>query len=328
LLTDSSKVFLPVAGVALVAFFVYTAASSDDAGATLLGFLLLAAAAAGATLVRYRENEVAPQVPADAPAAAPRPVRPEPSPPGGGWALLGAAAAGLAVSGFVIGPAAAIAGCVLGTIALVGWFASLSAERTGRMLNLLPIGLPVLGFFVIGTLIFFMSRMLLAVPSANASTVVAIAVAVLVLAAGTLVAAKPTLSSSSLMLAGMIAGTLFLVGGLIAAAFGEREGEHGAFAGPVSITAKNLVFDKDELDFRADAPSILRFRSDDTEAHNVAIYNDDSLSRTIFTFDPIPGPISQDFQFTAPAEGEYYFRCDVHPQTMEGTVVVEPAAAE
>ena len=328
MLTDSSKVFLPIGGVALVAFFVYTAASSDDAGATLLGFLVFAAAAVGATVLRYRDNEVAPPVPVDAPVAAPRPVRPEPSPPGGGWALLGAVAAGLAVSGFVIGPAAAIAGCTFGTIALVGWFASLSAERTGRTLNLLPLGLPVLGFFVIGTLIFFMSRILLAVPSANASTIVAIAVAVLVLALGTLVAARPNLSSRSLIFAAVIAGTLFLAGGLIAAAFGEREAEHEAFAGPVSITAKNLLFDKDELDFRADAPSILRFRSDDTDPHNVAIYNDDSLSQTIFTFDPIPGPISQDFQFTAPAEGEYYFRCDVHPQTMEGTVVVEPAAAE
>ena len=328
MLTDTSRVFLSVAGVALVAFFVYTAASSDDAGVTLLGFLVFAAAVVGGTLLRYRDNEVAPPVGADAPAAAPRPVRPEPSPGGGGWALVGGASAGLAVSGFVLGPAAAISGCVLGTIVVFGWLASLSGDRTGRTLNLLPIGLPVLGFFVIGTLIFFMSRILLAVPSANVSTVVAIAVAVLVLALGTLVAGKPNLSSKSLIVAAVIAGVLFLVGGLIAAGFGEREAEHEAFAGPVSIEAKNLLFDKDELDFRADSPSILRFKSEDADPHNVAIYNDDSLSETIFTFDPIPGPISQDFQFTAPAAGEYYFRCDVHPQTMEGKVVVEPAAAE
>jgi plastocyanin len=327
-LTDSSKVFLPVAGVALVAFVVYMSVSSDDAGVTLLGFLLVAAAGIGATVLRYRDNEVAPPVMADAPPAPPRPVRHEPPPAGGGWALLGAAAAGLAVSGFIIGPAAAISGCTLGGIVVFGWLASLSGERTGRKLNLLPLELPLLGFFVIGTLIFLMSRILLAVPSANASTVVAIAVATLVLAAATLVASRPSLSSRSLAIAGMSAGVLFLIGGLIAMTFGEREAEHAAFAGPVSIEARNLRFDKEELEFRAESPAILRFRSDDVDPHNVAIYNDESARETIFTFDPIPGPITQDFQFTAPPAGEYYFRCDVHPQTMEGTVLVEPAPAE
>jgi plastocyanin len=142
------------------------------------------------------------------------------------------------------------------------------------------------------------------------------------------VASKPNLSKNSVIVSAVAAGMLFLAGGLVAAGFGEREAEHEAFAGPVSIEAKDLRFNKDELVFRAERPAILRFKSADTEPHNLAIYNDDSLSETIFTFDPIPGPISQDYQFTAPAAGEYYFRCDVHPETMEGTVVVEPAAAE
>jgi plastocyanin len=327
LLTDSSKVFLSVTGVAMVAFVVYTTVSSDDAGVTLLGFLLFAAGFAGATLLSYRENAVAPPVAADAPAAAPRPVRREPAAPGGAWALLGGAAVGLTASGFVIGPAAAISGCVLGAVAVAGWMSALWAERTGRTLNLLPFGLPLVGFFVIGTLIFFMSRILLAVPSASASTIIAIAVAVLVLAVGTFVASKPNLSANSIMVSAVIAGVLFLAGGLLAAGFGEREPEHEAFAGPVSIEAKDLQFNKDELDFRAESPAILRFKNADTDPHNVAIYQDDSLQETIFSFDPIPGPISQDFQFTAPAAGDYYFRCDVHPE-MEGAVVVESAPAE
>ena len=326
MLTDSSKVFLPLAFLGLGAGLFYAAASSDDAGVTLLLFLFVAAGVVGLTLLRFRDNEVAPPVAADAPAAEPRRVRPEPAPAGGGWALLGAAAAGLALSGLVIGPAAAISGCALGAIVVGGWLASLSGERTGRTLNLLPIGLPLLGFFVIGTLIFFMSRILLAVPSANASTAIAVVVSVLVVAGGALVAARPNISSSALVTAMAVAGTLFLAGGLAAAALGERESEGTAFAGPASITAKNLKFDKTELDLRAESPSILRFKNDDPDPHNVAIYNDDTLSRTIFSFDPIPGPITQDFQFTSPAEGRYFFRCDVHPQ-MKGTVVVEAAEA-
>jgi plastocyanin len=326
-LTDSSKVFLPVAGLGLGLGLFYAAASSDHAGATLLLFLFVAAGVVGITLLRYRDNEVAPPVAPDAPAAEPRPVRPEPAPAGGGWALLGGAAVGLALSGLVIGPAASISGIALGAIVVGGWLASLSGERTGRVLNLLPIGLPLMGFFAIGTLIFFMSRILLAVPSANASTAIAVVVAVLVLGGGTLVAAKPNISPSALVTGMGVAGVLFLAGGLVAAGLGERKAEGGAFAGPASITAKNIRFDKAVLEFRAESPSILRFKNKDTDPHNVAIYNDASLSKTIFSFDPIPGPISQDFQFTAPPEGRYFFRCDVHPQQMRGTVVVKAAAA-
>jgi plastocyanin len=183
-----------------------------------------------------------------------------------------------------------------------------------------------MGFFLLGTLIFFMSRILLAVPSASASTMVAVVVAVLVLAGGTLVAAKPNISSAALVAAMAVLGVLFLAGGLVAAGLGERTGEGHAFAGPVSITAKNLKFDKEELDFQAESPSILRFKSEDRDPHNVAIYTDDTLSRTIFSFDAIPGPVSQDFQFRAPPAGEYFFRCDVHPE-MNGTVLVEAATA-
>lgn len=326
MLTDSSKVFLPLAGVGLGVGIFYAIASSDDAGVTLLLFLFVAAGLVGVTLLRYRDNEVAPPVAPDAPAAAPRRVRPEPAPAGGGWALLGAAAAGLGLSGLVIGPAASISGCALGAIVLGGWLASLSGERTGRTLNLLPIGLPMMGFFAIGTLIFFMSRILLAVPSANASTTIAVVVAIGVLGGGTLVAAKPNISSSALVAAMGVAGVLFLAGGLVAAGLGERKAEGGGFAGPASVTARNLKFNKAVLEFRADSPSILHFKNEDPVPHNVAIYNDDTLSKSIFSFDPIPGPTSQDFQFRSPAPGRYFFRCDVHPQ-MRGTVVVKAADA-
>ena len=326
MLTDSSKVFLPFAGVGLGVGTFYAIASSDDAGVMLLLFLFVAAAVVGLTLLRYRENEVAPPVAADAPPAEPRRVRPEPAPAGGGWALLGGAAAGLALSGLIVGPAASISGVALGAIVVAGWLASLSGERTGRRLDLLPIGLPLVGFLAIGALIFLMSRILLAVPSANASTAIAVVASVLVLGGGTLVATRPDISPAALVIGLGVAAVLFLAAGLVAASLGEREAEHVAFAGPVSITAKNLEFDKTELDFQAESPSILRFKNDDPDPHNVAIYNDESLSETIFTFDAIPGPISDDFQFTSPAAGRYFFRCDVHPQ-MQGTVVVEAAEA-
>ena len=326
MLTDSSKVFLPLAGVGLGVGLFYAAASGDDAGVSLLLFLFVAAGVVGVTLLRYRDNEVAPPVAPDAPAAEPRRVRPEPAPAGGGWALLGAAAAGLALSGLVIGPAASISGCVLGALVVGGWLASLSGERTGRTLSLLPIGLPLMGFFAIGTLIFFMSRILLAVPSANLSTTIAVLVAVLILGGGTLVAAKPNISSSTLAAAMGVLGALFLAGGLVAAGLGEHKTEGEGFTPPASVTAHDLKFNKTVLQFRAESPSILHFKNEDAVPHNVAIYNDATLSKRIFSFDPIPGPTAQDFQFTSPAAGRYFFRCDVHPQ-MRGRVVVAAAGA-
>lgn len=105
-------------------------------------------------------------------------------------------------------------------------------------------------------------------------------------------------------------------------AAGEAGGGEGAGGGVVAIAAQDLQFDKQELDFQADTPSTLEF--DNREAgvpHNVAIYEDDTLAKNLFTFDPFPGPAQQSFDVPGLPQGEFYFHCDVHP-TMNGTVVV------
>jgi plastocyanin len=326
-LTDSAKAFLSIGGVAVVAGAAYLTVSGDDAGIALLGFLLAAAAFVGLMSLRYRD-EPAPPIVEDAPPAEPRPVRHDPLPGGAGWPMLGAASGALALAGFVLGPVAAVSGCVLAVIVASGWLAVVASERTGRRLNLLPLSLPLMGFFAIGALIFCMSRILLAVPSATASYVTAIVVAAAVLAGGWLFSSKPNVSSSALVMILAVVGVLFLTGGFVAAAVGERETKGEGFAGPVSITARNLKFDKRLLELRAEQISFLHFVNDDTDPHNVAIYTDESARQTLFSFPAIPGPTEQDYRFTAPGEGEYFFRCDVHPTTMTGRVVVERAHAE
>jgi plastocyanin len=92
--------------------------------------------------------------------------------------------------------------------------------------------------------------------------------------------------------------------------------------GVVAIAAQDLQFDKQQLDFQADTPSTLEFDNRDAGIpHNVAIYEDDTLAKNLFTFEPFPGPAQRSVDVPGLPQGEFYFHCDVHP-TMNGTVVV------
>lgn len=95
-------------------------------------------------------------------------------------------------------------------------------------------------------------------------------------------------------------------------------------AGGVEVVAQNLAFDTQELRLPAETPTTLTLDNKDSAPHNVSIYEDDSASgEPLFTFEPFTGPAVEPFPVEPIPEGEYYFRCDVHPN-MAGTVVVEP----
>jgi plastocyanin len=95
-------------------------------------------------------------------------------------------------------------------------------------------------------------------------------------------------------------------------------------AGGVLLVAEQTAFDKDEIRLPADEPSTLTLDNRDVAEHNVSIYEDESASGDpLFTFEEFTGPRTETFDVEPLQEGEYYFRCDVHP-VMEGTVVVEP----
>jgi len=95
-------------------------------------------------------------------------------------------------------------------------------------------------------------------------------------------------------------------------------------AGGVQVVAEGTAFDTEELRLPAEQPTTLTLDNRDPAAHNVSIYQDNTASGDpLFTFEAFPGPAAQTFDVEPIPEGQYYFRCDVHP-TMEGTVVVEP----
>jgi plastocyanin len=97
-------------------------------------------------------------------------------------------------------------------------------------------------------------------------------------------------------------------------------------AGGARVVAQNTSFDTEELHLPADTPTTLTLDNQDAAPHNLSIYEDDTASgEPLFTFEPITGPAEQTFDVEPIPEGEYYFRCDVHP-TMEGAVVVAPGS--
>ena len=101
----------------------------------------------------------------------------------------------------------------------------------------------------------------------------------------------------------------------------------GPGPGPVSVTivAQNLLFDKERL--VANAGSEFNVTLDNQDAgvpHNIAFYTDNSASQAIIVGELITGPAMETITFTAPAApGNYFFRCDVHPDTMTGAFVVQ-----
>jgi plastocyanin len=96
----------------------------------------------------------------------------------------------------------------------------------------------------------------------------------------------------------------------------------GGGGGGLTVTAKALAFDTEEIDLPAGQPTTITFDNQDAGVpHNIAIYNDESLSETLFQGEQFPGIASQEYPIPPLEPGTYYFHCDVHT-TMSGSVVV------
>jgi len=113
-----------------------------------------------------------------------------------------------------------------------------------------------------------------------------------------------------------------MVGSITAVGGGEGAGEGGGGGPVVPVVAEGIAFDTDRIELPADTASTIAFENRDAGVqHNIAIFEDETLSTVLFKGELVTGPDSIEYQIPPLPEGEYYFHCDVHPN-MSGTVVV------
>ena len=117
---------------------------------------------------------------------------------------------------------------------------------------------------------------------------------------------------------------LLALSAALAGACGSDE-DPGAAATPSSsleIRAQNLHFDPRTLTTVADREISLRFVNEDAGVpHNVAIYENRG-GEPLYVGETFSGNETQIYVFQSPAPGDYFYRCDVHPDSMTGTFAV------
>ncbi len=87
---------------------------------------------------------------------------------------------------------------------------------------------------------------------------------------------------------------------------------------------QNLAFDLAESALPANTEATIVFENkDDGVSHNVAIYTDKSATKVLFTGDIFAGLDSRTYQVPALNAGSYFFRCEVHPTQMTGTLIAQ-----
>jgi signal transduction histidine kinase/plastocyanin len=89
-----------------------------------------------------------------------------------------------------------------------------------------------------------------------------------------------------------------------------------------AVVAKGEKFLTSRLTLAGSGEVRFRFANRDNEGHNVAIYRTKAAQDPLFV-GAVINDDTVDYEFKLPRPGVYFFRCDPHPETMTGIVVVE-----
>lgn len=193
----------------------------------------------------------------------------------------------------------------------------------------LIIAIPLGALLVIGAGAFGFSRILLELEP-EAATAVALTMAANILIACAIVAYKPRLDGVTLAELFVVVTYPIVIGIVLAqigfgggGGHGETANAHAAGGSSGEIVAAGVAFETDELAFKAGEATTLTFNNEDSVDHNVAIYEDDTATKDLFVGAIVGGGASADYEIPPLDKGEYFFRCDLHPTSMTGTVLVE-----
>ena len=187
--------------------------------------------------------------------------------------------------------------------------------------------IPIGALVVIGGGAFGFSRILLALEP-EAATAIALTMAVNILIACAIVAAKPRLDSVT-MAELFVVVTYPIVIGIVLAQIGfGGGGGHAAETAPAKATgqvlsASGVAFGTDQLTFAAGEKITLPFNNEDAVPHNFSIYEDDTATKDLFVGAEVAPGSATDYSIDPLDKGDYFFRCDLHPTSMTGTVTVE-----
>jgi len=205
------------------------------------------------------------------------------------------------------------------------------SDHQERESLLLPILIPVGALVAIVVVLFLFSRILLSLKP-NAATAIALVAALGVIGLAGFVASRRHVTGATLgAFAGGAAGIAMLAGGIAIAVIGPPEEEvepfHATLAAPEGAIQEG--FSTDALAFEPDRPIELTFENQDAGvAHNVQIFNGpDDTAPVLFVGPDVGGGETAVYHVPEMAEGEYFFICELHPNTaMEGTITVEEGA--
>ena len=94
-------------------------------------------------------------------------------------------------------------------------------------------------------------------------------------------------------------------------------------SGSAELIAENNAFNRSSIRVKTGEEVSFIFENKDNVTHNFAAYETQDAKQVIFRGDALSGPGTITYTFTAPDEpGFYYFQCDFHPSTMNGSFIV------
>jgi plastocyanin len=105
---------------------------------------------------------------------------------------------------------------------------------------------------------------------------------------------------------------------------GDDGGDDGGSVTFVEVDAADFSFDPSELNVAAGVELTFAVANTGAVAHTLTIYADEDYSEAVEGADTGNMPDGTVGEFTVTLDaGDYFFRCEVHPDQMQGTVTAE-----